>query len=191
MLRRPSRAALVAQVQRAPRAQRVHHSASCVSPSAPRAVQNSNGPTPAPRRREHAESIKELGGCSLRAKRGWVSKRERGRMLEDTLSEERSQSPTGETEASAKIGKLDRVKRRAGSLPEKHASHQPVQQGASQQAHAAPVEKAGVVVGHTKAIEANRMPRRTPSKRAGLVTAPTCCVTSISGLSGQRHWPDP
>ena len=97
--------------------------------------------------------------------RAWVRglKGKRGRVLENS-SEERSQSRTAKTVTSAKIGKLNRVKRRAGSLPEKHASHQPVQQGASQQAQAAPVEKAGVVVGHTKAMGANRMPRRTHSK---------------------------
>ena len=45
------------------------------------------------------------------------------------------------------------------------------------------MEEAGVVVGHANALAANRMPHGKRRKLARTVTVPTCCVTSISGLS--------
>jgi hypothetical protein len=85
--------------------------------------------------------------------------------------------------ASPNIRKRTREKGRAGFLPQKRACDQPVQQCANQQAHAAQVEEAGVVVGHANALAANRMPHGKRRKSARTVTVPTCCVTSISGLS--------
>ena len=94
----------------------------------------------------------------------------------------RGTSPNSVT-GSPNIRKRTRKKGRAGSLPQKRACHQPVQQSANQQAHAAQVEEAGVVVGHANALAANRMPHGKRRKLARTVTVPTCCVTSISGLS--------
>ena len=56
---------------------------------------------------------------------------------------------------SAEIGKT-RVKGGAGFLPQKDACYKPVQQRANQQAHAAPVKQAGIVVGHTNGWEQTR-----------------------------------